>query len=1241
MKLQTPEIKTLITTLGYQPQDGEKNIFWKSYTLHHGYIIKVNFDTQKIEYGSDIQLGDLTTSNFENSENFVVLECINRLLEKGYAPSALCLEHKWPMGRKEKGKLDILVLGEDTKAYLMIECKTWGNEFEKEKRKMLRDGGQLFSYYVQDKAAQYLCLYTSRLNNSEVEYANEIIKVDELWHSLDNQEEIFAHWNHSFKENGIFENWVSPYNIEIKALTRGQLKELNQDDSSFIYHRFLEILRHNVVSDKPNAFNKILNLFICKIIDEDKKSNEEVAFQWLDDDTPEKLQMRLNDLYKEGMQQFLGIEVTDYSDYQLDSKLYNVNDPDVRKQIQEMFIQLRLQKNPEFAFKEVYNDESFADNAVVVKEVVELLQPYQFRYVNKQQFLGDFFELLLNTSIKQEAGQYFTPVPIAKFVVSALPIKELIAKRLHEGSTTILPYAIDYAAGSGHFLTEWIDELQRIIDEYDVSELRPTAKKKFDKWQGGDFNWAAEYVYGIEADYRLVKTAKVSSFLNGDGEARIIRANGLDRFNKSRDYVGLLKEISKDDPQNNNRFDILIANPPYSVSAFKNTIQNGEESFELFSRLTDSSSEIECLFVERAKQLLRIGGWAGIILPSSILSNLGIYIPTRDILIKYFYIKAIVELGPNTFMATDNRTIILFLERRQDIDWRKADSAVQVFFEKPKDTTVLGIEKNFSKYVESAYENVSIDDYISFISHKPTEQIKNTEMYLEYKSWFNALPEVKQLYNKKQFKEMSLQEQNRELEMLFYNKVIEKEKDKILCYILTYSQSTTVIKVGEKQDEKDFLGYEFSDRRGSEGIKMYKDQEGHLLTNLYDEDGRLSAEKANYYIYNAFLNKRVDVSSCMESHVSYIPTTGLFDFSKPAFNKTMYLKPRIFLLESQYKQTKLKDLVITPIQRGKSVGYDGSVIRVIKSGQARGYFEIDLSQEYYVSDDTDVNDRLLCEGDLLINSSGVGTAGRVTLFNLSGLYTVDSHISIVRFDQNQVLPEYALYALASIGFKNIESLGTGQSGQIEISPEALGDIKIPLPGLPTQQEIIKTMQKIQKKEIEIKNQLLEQLHFLENAYINDTSTKSVHEMCEIVSEKFSPQNVAAHNVNYVGLENIEPSTGRLVGFSQSSTKHIKSEKNIFHKGDVLYGKLRPYLNKVWCAEFDGICSTDILVLKSDKPYALKHALLDSRFVAQTKNVTKGSHPRIKRAVCRLMRFGPRCELPRSSAWEAKMPGNAV
>ena len=88
-------------------------------------------------------------------------------------------------------------------------------------------------------------------------------------------------WNKLPKSNGIFDSWALAYEFQSKALTKKDLKVLKQEDSSFIFNRFLEILRHNVVSDKPNAFNKIFTLFLCKIIDEDRNDDEQLHFQWI------------------------------------------------------------------------------------------------------------------------------------------------------------------------------------------------------------------------------------------------------------------------------------------------------------------------------------------------------------------------------------------------------------------------------------------------------------------------------------------------------------------------------------------------------------------------------------------------------------------------------------------------------------------------------------------------------------------------------------------------------------------------------------------------------------------------------------------------------------------------------------------------------------------------------------------------------------------------------------------------
>ncbi|MFY0685353.1 MAG: SAM-dependent DNA methyltransferase, partial [Balneola sp.] len=508
------------------------------------------------------------------------------------------------------------------------------------------------------------------------------------------------------------------------------------------------------------------------------------------------------------------------------------------------------------------------ENAIVVREVVELLQPFQIRYGHKQQFLGDFFELLLSTGVKQEAGQYFTAVPIAKFIISSLPIRELIKQKIKNDQTHFLPYIIDYAAGAGHFLTESMDEVQNIINEIDESKQRPSVKRNLSSWKINPFDWAYDFVYGIEADYRLVKTAKVSCFLNGDGLANVIHADGLDHFQKSTEYKGKLKEVSKDDPKDNGVFDVLVANPPYSVSAFKNTLKNGEESFDLFNRLTDDSSEIECLFIERTKQLLKPGGWAGIILPSSILSNSGIYTEAREIILKYFAIKAIAEFGSNTFMATGTNTVTLFLERRANNEWKKVESSIKAFFDKRKDATVNGIKKAFTEYVDEVFEDISLQDYISLVNKKPNEALSKTELFTDYKLWFNGLTEIKNLKKKKAFKDKTKDVQKAELDKLFFDKVFVKEQDKMLYFFLAQPQQTVLIKVGEKQAEKDFIGYEFSSRRGHEGIKMYRDEHGKPTTKLYDDDNPLNEEKANSYVYRSFLGEQIDIADSLQNNLS-------------------------------------------------------------------------------------------------------------------------------------------------------------------------------------------------------------------------------------------------------------------------------------------------------------------------------------------------------------------------------------
>lgn len=1072
------DILSIIKILGFQPKDGESNVYNKKY---NGYEIKINYNSDspeksEIDYGKKIFYNRKTTCNFHQEETFVVLECVNRLLEKGYKPENIELEKSWGMGHTE-GYLDILVKDEENKSFAMIECKTWGREYDKyvketfthKNKSKENDGGQVFTYLQQEpKTTKAICYYASHILGKNIEYKNAIIHNKEDWAEL-NQVERFNRWSKTFETNGIFEDDIPLYRVESKAIRRKDLKELKREDSEGIYNQFAEILRHNVVSDKPNAFNKIINMFLCKIWDEDRGDNEEVKFQTRTlgrDKTDEELLEDLNDLYKAGMNAYLEKDVSDVTKDAFENLLQFVGNKSKQSEFEELYKTLRLYKNNEFAFKEVFDKKSFKDNAKVVREVVELLQDKQLRYSHKQQFLGDFFEKLLNDSIKQEAGQFFTPVPLTQFIIKSLPIKEIIQDKIKNNETDTLPYVIDYACGTGHFLTEIMDNIDKIIKEdIDIENIsKPAVKKDFKIWKESEFEWAEKYIYGIDLDYRLIKASKISCFLNGDGKANLLHANGLAPFS-SDDYIGKLR--SDTGKQDNQQFDILIANPPYSVKAFKPTVKDGDKLFELFSNFSENSSEIECLFVERAKQLIKEGGYAGIVLPVSLLTNDKVYIKTREIILKYFDIKGILALQDKAFMATGTKTIILLMQRRNNNYWEQINLAVKAFFENYRDVTVAGIEKAFSKFVEINYEDLAFDDYISIIKNSPTETAKQTEFYEEHKNL--SIDELKTL-----------------------------EQDKMLYFFLAYNSKLVLANSGEKAEEKQFLGYEFSDRRGQEGINIYKDEENHIISSLFSDIDNLDNEKLNSFVYKNFVNEDVEKQIIdinlqeehpLKNHIDYCRLSELIDFSLPKFEKVINLNSKKKLkFESKYSQEKFKNLVS---YFSSGVTYDKTDVCnekteniILTADNINLHNQLDIKKQIYLKNNIKLqSDKKLKNKDIFIclSSGSKRHVGKVAYINRDEPYYAGGFMGIIRSNETLVYPLYLYTLLSHPNIKQtLEACATGNN--INNLYSSLNDIKIPLPPLDIQGKIVEEIsplsdfEKVSISEIEKRTTDIEQMY---------------------------------------------------------------------------------------------------------------------------------------------------------------------
>ena len=118
---------------------------------------------------------------------------------------------------------------------------------------------------------------------------------------------------------------------------------------------------------------------------------------------------------------------------------------EARDTIKRYFRKLKYFNNNPFAFLDVHNEQLFYKNAVILKDTISMLQDIYLTKNTDNQFLGDLFEGFLNRGVHQSEGQFFTPIPIVRFLVSSLPLRQIL------GGGEI-PKVIDYACGAGHFL---------------------------------------------------------------------------------------------------------------------------------------------------------------------------------------------------------------------------------------------------------------------------------------------------------------------------------------------------------------------------------------------------------------------------------------------------------------------------------------------------------------------------------------------------------------------------------------------------------------------------------------------------------------------------------------------------------------------------------------------------------------------------------------------------------------------
>lgn len=946
-------IKNILSVLSFE-QDGD--VFIKSYE-GIDFPLKVDIKNEHFHYKEiGITVGRETTSNFSEPENFVVFECIDRLLSMGYKPEHIELEPAWKLGHTQKGGYaDIWVRthsslsGEmatdlDKESLLIIECKK-PDEFDGAWRDTLEDGAQLFSYFQQEQATKFLCLYTSDFDGEKIKPVYYLINVQDneellknnvglsTYKDAKNNKQLFRVWHDTYQcdaaKRGLFEPDIQPYHIGKNKFSVKDLEPIDNEEIKKKYNQFATILRRHNVGAKENAFDKLVNLFLAKVVDETNNPND-LHFYWkgaaYDDDF--SLQDRLQRLYRDGMEKFLNENVTYIENEQIEKAFrWYKKDPDATmKTVMEYFRALKFYSDNDFSFISVHNERLFKENAKILREVLLMLQNIKLKSTTEEgkntetnQFLGDLFEGFLTKGVKQSEGQYFTPMPIVRFIVSSLPLEQIISK------SESIPSCIDYACGAGHFLTEYAVRIKEFVEKH-----RPDI----------DIHEYYKHITGIEKEYRLSKVSKVSAFMYGHDETNIIYADALQPH----------------DALQSNSYDVLVANPPYSVTGFLETLSDSDRAmFSLFNKNinTAKNNAIETFFMERSAQLMRAGGVAGIVLPISVLNKGGIYAHAREIILENFDIVSLAEFGSGTFGKTGTNTVVLFL-RRKETNTPAAEhyrNRVKTWFEANDNAEdIYQDEHLLQAYCDHC--GYALEDYRTFLKDGTiNETLSETEVFKAYYESFdstdrNAMKgvcdEAKDIRNRfrarSKTRSFGLQtdvQKKTEKEKALRNFIISIEREKIYIFLLAFTVDTPVLIVKSPAKTaaiKKFLGYEWSDSKGNEGIKYLhlttskseNDDEGDdddtvqqirgingIRTPLFNPDNLYDPEKINTLIRKNFMNEDVVIPENLSEVVSQARLVDMIGFKQTAFDKT--IKTNIALqinVESKYNIIPLKKFVI-------------------------------------------------------------------------------------------------------------------------------------------------------------------------------------------------------------------------------------------------------------------------------------------------------------------------------------------
>ncbi len=248
----------------------------------------------------------------------------------------------------------------------------------------------------------------------------------------------------------------------------------------------------------------------------------------------------------------------------------------------------------------------------ILREIIDHIDELRFRSQTEKHELSHLYEAKIRNmgNAGRNGGEYYTPRPLIRAMVQVIQPK--IGERIYDG-----------ACGSAGFLCEAFDYLK--AGKLTTTDLKTLQERSF---------------YGIEKKSLAYVIAIMNMILHGIEAPNIVHANTL--------------ALNLADVQDKDRFDVILANPPFG----------GKERKEVQQNFPIRTGETAFLFLQHFIKLLKAGGRAGVVIKNTFLSNTdNASVSLRKLLLESCNLHTILDCPGGTFQGAGVKTVVLFFEK--------------------------------------------------------------------------------------------------------------------------------------------------------------------------------------------------------------------------------------------------------------------------------------------------------------------------------------------------------------------------------------------------------------------------------------------------------------------------------------------------------------------------------------------------------------------------------------------------